>query len=107
MTQPGTVLVLYHRPSFAFKDAATVREHIHSFKRFSRFPVWEINTEFGFPPGLDDVAPGAVILHYSLFGSGSYRLDGRFLDWLGSRPETLKVAFFQDGTTSARSASAS
>jgi hypothetical protein len=97
MMRPGTVLVLYHRPSFLlFKDAATVREHIHSFKRFSRFPVWEVNTEFGFPSGLDDVAPGAVILHYSLFGSGSYRLDGRFLEWLGSRPETLKIAFFQD-----------
>jgi hypothetical protein len=97
VTRPGTVLVLYHRPSLLFyKDAATVREHIHSFKRFSRFPVWEINTEFGFPSGLDEVAPGAVILHYSMFGSGSYRLGGRFLDWLRRRPDTLKVAFFQD-----------
>jgi hypothetical protein len=97
MTRPGTVVVLYHRPSLLFsKDAATVREHIHSFKRFSRYPVWEVNTDYGFPPGLDDVTPGAVILHYSLFGSGHYRLDDRLLEWLRRRGETLKVAFFQD-----------
>jgi hypothetical protein len=97
MPRPGTVVVLYHRPSHLFfKDAATVREHIHSFKRFSRFPVWEVNTDLGFPPGLGDVEPGAVILHYSLFGSGIYQLDERFLDWLRRRNGMVKVAFFQD-----------
>jgi hypothetical protein len=97
MTRSGTVVVLYHRPSLLFlKDAATVREHIHSFQRFSRYPVWEVNTDVGFPPGLADVAPGAVILHYSLFGSGAYRLGDRFLEWLRGLAETLKIAFFQD-----------
>lgn len=56
---------------------------MHSLKRFSRFPVWQVNTDFGFPPGLDDVTPGAVIPHYSLFGSGNYQLGDRFLEWLG------------------------
>ena len=59
-------------------------------------PVWEINTDYGFPPGLDDVEPGAMLLHYSLFGSGNYQLDERFLAWLRARPNALKVAFFQD-----------
>jgi hypothetical protein len=97
MTRPGTVLLLYHRPThWWYKDAATVREHIHAFARHSRYPVWELNTDFGFPPALDQVQPGAVILHYSLFGSGEYRLDDRFLAWLRARPDTLKIAFFQD-----------
>jgi hypothetical protein len=97
MSRPGTALLLYHRPThWWYKDAATVREHIHAFKRHSRFPVWEVNTDFGFPPGLDTVEPGMIILHYSLFGSGVYRLDDRFLDWMRERPNAVKVAFFQD-----------
>lgn len=89
--------MLYHRPThWWYKDASTVREHIHAFGRHSRYPVWEVNTDFGFPPGLDDVRPGAIILHYSLFGSGVYRLDERYLAWLRDRSDALKVAFFQD-----------
>ncbi len=97
MTRPGTVLVLYHRPTHSwYKDASTVREHIHAFRKHSRYAVWELNTDYGFPPALDDVWPGAVILHYSMFGSGEYRLDERFLSWLRDRPDALKLAFFQD-----------
>jgi hypothetical protein len=97
MTRPGTALLLYHRPThFGFKDAATVREHIHAFRRHSRFAFWEINTDYGFPPGLDAVKPGAVLLHYSLFGSGNYKLDERYMDWLSTLSNTVIVAFFQD-----------
>ena len=86
MARPGTAIMLYHRPThWWYKDASTVREHIHAFGRHSRYAVWEINTDYGFPPGLDAVDPGAVLLHYSLFGSGVYRLDERFLSWLGER----------------------
>ena len=95
----GTVLVVYHRPAhlwFTIKDAATVREHIHSFKKYSGFPVWEVNTAFGFPEGLDHARPAAIILHYSLFGSGNYGLDERWLEWLERRSDSVKVAFFQD-----------
>ncbi len=96
MTPPGTVILLYHRPTHRYKEAATVREHISAFRRHSRFPVWEINTDYGFPPGLDDVRPGAVVLHYSLFGSGVYRLDEQLQSWLHERSDALKIAFFQD-----------
>jgi hypothetical protein len=91
------VVVIYHRPThWWYKDASTVREHIHAFGRHSRFPVWEINSDYGFPPGLADVQPGAIILHYSLFGSGVYRLDDRFYEWLRTRRDAVKIAFFQD-----------
>jgi len=97
MTRHGTALLLYHRPTHGwYRDAATVREHLHAFKRYSRFPVWEINTDYGFPPRLDDVAPAAIFLHYSLFGSGVYHFDERLLDWLSRQTSAFKVAFFQD-----------
>jgi hypothetical protein len=97
MSRPGTVLVLYHRPSqWWFKDAPTVREHIHAFRRHSRFGVWEVNTDLGFHAGLDRVEPGAIVLHYSLFGSGRYKLDEPTLRWLRARRDALKIAFFQD-----------
>jgi hypothetical protein len=97
MTRSGTVLLLYHRPTqLRFKDAATVREHIHAFARHSRLPVSEFNTDDGFPVELEAVHPAAVLLHYSLFGSGNYRLDVRYLEWMRGRPDMVKVAFFQD-----------
>jgi hypothetical protein len=92
----GGVLVVYHRPAHRwFKDAATVREHIHSFRRYSRFPVWEINTDLGFPEGLREIEPSAVLLHYSMFGSGHYLLGDEMERWL-KRSSALKIAFFQD-----------
>lgn len=92
----GSVLLLYHRPaSRLFKDAETVREHIRAFGRHSRFPVWELNTELGMPEGLNDLEPGAIVLHYSLFGSGNYMLDDALMAFL-RRSRALKVAFFQD-----------
>ena len=96
---PG-VLVIYHRPDYWFPlesiaDAATVREHIHAFRRHSRFPVWEVNTHFGFPAGLRSVHPSIVFLHYSLFATTGYLMPRRMRDWLGSI-DALKVAFFQD-----------
>jgi hypothetical protein len=96
---PG-ILVVYHRPDYRltprpFTDAATVREHIHSIKAHSRFPVWEVNTDLGFPSGLRDVHPAVIFLHYSLFGSGRYSLGEEMLDFVKSCA-AMKVAFFQD-----------
>jgi hypothetical protein len=92
----GAVLLLYHRPPpRLIPDASTVMEHVSAFKRHSRFPVFELNTEYGFPPGLTGVRPGAVIMHYSLFGSGVYRLSPQFLDWLNGCG-AYKICFFQD-----------
>jgi hypothetical protein len=97
MTRPGTTLLLYHRPTHSwYRGPATFREHVHALKRYSRYPVWEVNTDYGFPPGLERVRPGAIILHYSLFGSGVYMFDERLLDWLSRQTNAFKVAFFQD-----------
>jgi hypothetical protein len=97
MTRPGTVIVLYHRPTHRwYKDAAAIRAHIGAFRRHSRFATWEINTDYGFPSGLADVRPGAILLHFSLFGSGEYRLDEGFLAWLDACRDAAKSAFFQD-----------
>ena len=93
------VLVVYHRPGAPWiKDASTVREHVHSFARHSRRRVWEVNTDFGFPPGLEDVEFEAIVLHYSLFGMGDYFLDQEWLEYLDGT-NAYKTAFFQDEYT--------
>lgn len=92
----GAVLLLYNRPPLRlYRDASTVMEHVRAFARHSRFPVFEVNTEYGFPSGLRNVRPAAVILHYSLFGSGIYRLSRPFLTWL-DEADAYTVCFFQD-----------
>ncbi len=97
---PG-ILVVYHRPDYKltprpFTDAATVREHIHSFARHSHFPVWEVNTDLGFPRGLRDMHPTVMFLHYSLFGAGRYPLGERDARVREGCSDAFKVAFFQD-----------
>ncbi len=98
-TVPG-ILVVYHRPDYKltprpFADAATVREHIHSIREHSRFHVWEVNTDLGFPSGLRHIHPEVVFLHYSMFGTGRYLLGERMTDWLRNT-RAMKVACFQD-----------
>ena len=98
-TVPG-ILVVYHRPDYRltprpFADAATVREHIHSFARNSRFPVWEVNTDLGFPARLREVHPTVLVLHYSLFAAGPYLL-GEEMHAFVRDADALKVAYFQD-----------
>ncbi len=93
-------MVVYHRPDYKlacrpFTDAATVREHIHSFAAHSRFPVWEVNTDLGFPSGLIQAHPRAIFLHYSLFSPLGYLIPPAMSEWLKSA-EAFKVAFFQD-----------
>jgi hypothetical protein len=96
---PG-ILVVYHRPDYRltprpFTDASTVREHIHSLREHSRFPVWEVNTDLGFPEGLRDAHPAVVFLHYSLFGTGRYLLGDELSEFLKAC-DCMKVACFQD-----------
>lgn len=93
---PGPVVLLYHRPAVPwFEDAATVTDNLESFRRYSSFPVWEVNSDLGFPPGLEEAPVGAVILHYSLFHSTGYKLDDDFRRFLAGT-DAYKVAFFQD-----------
>lgn len=98
-TVPG-ILLVYHRPDYRltrrpFADAATVREHIHAFAAHSRFVVWELNTDLGFPSGLKDVHPAVVFLHYSLYSPAGYNIPRPLCEFLQSI-EAFKVAFFQD-----------
>src|SRR5262249_25769078 len=72
-----------------------VTDHIDAFRRYSRFPVWEVNTDLGFPPGLREAPVGAVVLHYSLFHTLGYKLDEGFRRFLAGT-DAYKVAFFQD-----------
>ncbi len=93
------VLLLYHRPIPRwFKDASTVMEHVRAFGDHSRFPLWTVNTDTGFPEGLHDVDFASVLLHYSLFGMGPYSLDDGWVDYL-DQTSAYKVAFFQDECT--------
>lgn len=89
------ILLLYHRPVHG-RDALTVTEHIEAFRRFSGFPVCAVNTQLGFPPRLRRLSFPAIILHYSLFGSGQYPLGQAFVDYVDAARSSYKVAFFQD-----------
>lgn len=90
------VVLLYHRrPQRWYPDATTVVEHVRAFNRYSRFDVHALNVDCGFPSGLEGIEPGAIVLHYSLFGSMPYYLTKRFLSWL-DRSRAYKICFFQD-----------
>jgi hypothetical protein len=88
----GGILLLYHRP--LGQGAATITEHVDAFARYSRFRVWSVNTELGFPALLRDLSCDVVVLHYSLFGIWPYVLD-EFQSWVKT-VASYKVAFFQD-----------
>jgi hypothetical protein len=91
-----TVVLLYHRPTeYWHKDASTVDEHIAAFGRHSQFPVVPVNTHLGLPHRLPRAPVDALILHYSLFGSGVYMLDEPMRDYVRAS-SAYKVAFFQD-----------
>src|SRR5580765_4208583 len=92
-TNVNGVLLLYHHPEGV--NAATIMEHVEAFATHSRFHVWNYNTDAGFPRALGDYRFGAVVLHYSLFGPLSYRLDDYFLSYLDGT-SSYKFAFFQD-----------
>lgn len=88
------VLVLYHL--FPAHNAPTTLDHARSFEHYSRFPVVSLNTDDGFPPGLDELRFKVIVLHYSLFAGRGYFFDGRFLRYLENATGSTKIAFFQD-----------
>lgn len=91
-----TVVLLYHRPTeYWYKDASTVDEHIAAFGRHSRYPIVTVNTHLGLPHRLPQAPVEALILHYSLFGSGVYMLDEPVRNYVRDS-RAYKVAFFQD-----------
>jgi len=99
LTPVDGALLVYHRPIAPWiRDASTVMEHVGAFSHHSRFPIWEVNTDLGFPHALNEIDFKAIILHYCVFGMGGYRLSERWLDYL-DRSRAYKIAFFQDECT--------
>lgn len=90
---PG-VLLLYHR--HFVPNASTVMEHAGAFRRYSDFAAWNLNTELGFPDGLEKCQFQVIVLHYSLFSPIGYHLSQRFLEYLDRNHSSYKIAFFQD-----------
>jgi hypothetical protein len=88
------MLVLYHHSLHI--NAPTIMEHVEAFEQHSRFQVWNVNTELGFPEGLWDLQFQIMVLHYSLFGTGYYYLDDKFLSYIERSQASYKIAFFQD-----------
>lgn len=88
------ILLLYYHPVSA--NAPTIMEHVNAFRQYSRFKVWSINTELGFPSGLRELQFQIIVLHYSLFGTSPYYLNDEFLDYVDQSKSSYKVAFFQD-----------
>jgi len=90
------VLLLHHH--FPTANAPTIEEHVESFGRHSRYPVFSVNTDDGFAGALSDLRFKAILLHYSLFGGDYYHLSSRFRRYLERERDagTYLVAFFQD-----------
>jgi len=88
------ILLLYHH--LLTPNAATIMDHVDAFRRYSRFPVWSLNTELGFPARLPEFHFETILLHYSLFGTVPYRLNEQFIKYLEQSGSSYKVAFFQD-----------
>lgn len=87
------VLLIYHH--YLQANAATIMEHVNAFEEHSRFKIWKVNSEFGFPKGLNGLEFDVIVLHYSLFGALPYPLDRSFFEYLRSS-KAKKVMFFQD-----------
>ena len=88
------VLFLFHH--FPGENAPTIMEHVEAFERHSRYPVFAVNVDCGFPRALRSLEFRAVVLHYSLFGGDYYFLDRRYRNLLERHRTAAKIAFFQD-----------
>ncbi len=54
-------LMIYHHP--LLRNATTIMEHVNAFEKHSRFKIWSINTELGFPPALQNMRFKVILLH--------------------------------------------
>ena len=96
----NAVLLIYHHPLSA--NAPTIMEHVEAFERYSKFKVWKINTEYGFPSALNDLEFSAVVFHYSVFGMHPFILPMAFRRYAEKCKRSVKIAFFQDEYDSCR-----
>lgn len=89
----GGVLLLFHCPIAA--TPPFIQEHIDSFKMYSKFEVWAVNTELGFPGGLEYFDFQVIVFSYTLFAANPFYLGRDFLEYVQSS-QAYKIAFFQD-----------
>jgi len=87
------ILVIYNHNLCPY--AANMFEHIKAFRENSRFPVWEVNTHFGFPEVLWELEFKVIVLHYSLFAYLPF-VEEEFRAYIAECGSSYKVAFFQD-----------
>ena len=85
--------MIYNHGSYPI--ASNMFEHIKAFRENSRFPVWEVNTHFGFPEVLRELEFKVIVLHYSLFAYLPF-VEEKFRAYIAECESSYKVAFFQD-----------
>jgi len=93
-TAVNGILLLHYQ--WLAPNAATISEHVRAFERHSRFKVWALNTELGFPSALDGLEFRVIVLHYSMFGWVPFHIPERFLRYVESSRSSRRIAFFQD-----------
>ncbi|HAP39070.1 MAG TPA: hypothetical protein DCQ94_04840 [Nitrospira sp.] len=89
----GGLLLIYHCP--IAKTPAFIEDHIDSFREFSRHDVRTINTELGFPDGLEEFEFQVLVLSFTLFAWKPFFISQEFREYI-QKSRAYKVAFFQD-----------
>lgn len=80
----GGLLLIYHLP--IAKAPTFIEDHIHSFREFSRHEARTINTELGFPDGLEVFrVPGAGSV-VSLFAWKPFFISQEFREYIQEKP---------------------
>lgn len=94
MKQISGVLLIYRHPFT--ENSPALKQHINSFTSYSRYPIWTVNSKYGFPKRLSKLKFSIIVLHYSVFPIAIDKKFSKYLDYLYSNPESKKIAFFQD-----------
>src|ERR1043166_8207852 len=89
---PGIALFYQHH---YFPDAETIQEHLNSFSRYSRFPIYPVNLVFGLPPGLKNYHFAGYVFHYTLAPAMTW-LTPDVEEYLDACTPSHRVAIFQD-----------
>lgn len=90
----NAILLIYYQSMGSGATALT--DHVNAFSQYSQFPVISLNTEFGFDTELSRWRFPVIVLHFSLFDSGRYRLESHWEQFIAEQRQAYKIAFFQD-----------
>ena len=88
------ICVFYHHRLIA--SSPTIMEHANSFRKYSKFDIYNVNTELGFPRKLSTLDFDVIVLHYSLFGNYPFNISNKFLQYFKQLSTSKKICFFQD-----------